>query len=122
MRFLLDMNMPVGFAEQLQAEGHEAVHAGSIGYRERADAEIFSHADHNNQIVVTLDLDFADIAASGRSPRPSVILLRLRSIRRSSLWDRLMVTIAETETALLAGAIVIVEDARIRIRRMPIEE
>lgn len=122
MRFLLDMNMPAGFAEQLQAEGHEAVHAGNIGYGERADVEIFSHADHNNQIVVTLDLDFADIAASCHHPGPSVILLRLRSIRRSRLWDRLMVTIAETEPALLAGSIVIVEDTRIRIRRMPIVE
>ena len=122
MRLLLDMNMPAEFAGQLQTIGHDAVHALDAGFGGRPDADIFEHAARENRIVVTFDLDFGEIAAVARYPGPGVILLRLRSIRRSRLWERLVVGIAQATAPLEAGAIVLVEDARIRVRRMPIEE
>ena len=48
-----------------------------------------------------------------------VVLLRLRLARHDYLRQRLQVAIAEAEEAPETGATVVVEDTRIRIRRMP---
>ena len=122
MRLLLDMNMPAVIAEQLRAAGHDVVHVLDVGYGAVPDLDIFKHAAEENRIVVTFDLDFGEIAALAEHPGPGIILLRLRAIRRARLWERLSISITETESALKAGAIVLVEDIRIRIRRMSIEE
>jgi predicted nuclease of predicted toxin-antitoxin system len=118
MRFLLDMNLPPAIAEQLRADGHDAVHALEAGLGNLPDAEIFERAAADDRVVITFDLDFGEIVGAAEHPRPGVILLRLRRAHRSYLWDRLRVAIAEAGDALEAGAILLVEDARIRIRRM----
>jgi|HubBroStandDraft_6_1064221.scaffolds.fasta_scaffold38952_3 predicted nuclease of predicted toxin-antitoxin system len=119
MRFLLDMNLPPAIAARLQAEGHDAIHGLNAGYGELSDYELFERAANDARIVVTFDLDFGEIGSAASRPTLGVVLLRLRSARQSSLWDRLRVAIAEAGEAMEAGALVVVEDARIRIRRMP---
>jgi predicted nuclease of predicted toxin-antitoxin system len=112
------MNLPPAIADRLRAEGHDAVHALEAGFSNMLDAEIFAQASQDRHVVVTFDLDFGEIVGAAMRPRSGVILLRLRRARQSYLWDRLRVGIAEAGDALEAGAIVLVEDARIRIRRM----
>lgn len=112
------MNMPPSFAERLQAEGHDAIHVLHRGLGDLPDREIFEHSAADDRIVVTFDLDFGEIAGAVGEPGPGVILLRLRLARPAYLWDRLRIAIAETSEALRAGAIVLVEDSRIRIRRV----
>lgn len=118
MRFLLDMNMPPSFAERLHAQGHEAVHALDAGLADRPDQQLFERATAENRIVVTFDLDFGEIAGAVTGNTCGVILLRLKLARPAYLWTRLQVAIAEAAEALQGGAIVVVEDSRIRIRRM----
>jgi predicted nuclease of predicted toxin-antitoxin system len=122
MRFLLDMNLPPAIAAWLRAEGHDAIHVLDGGYGNLPDREIFERAAADNRIVVTCDLDFGEIAGAATRPRAGVVLLRLKLARHSYLWDRLRVAIAAAGDALEAGAIVLVEDARIRVRRMQPEE
>ena len=118
MRFLLDMNLSPVIAGQLNAEGHDAVHALNAGYGELSDQEIFARAAAEGRIVVTFDLDFGEIAGLADPPGSGIIMLRLRQAHRPHLWDRLCVAIAEASDALSEGAVVLVEDARIRVRRM----
>jgi predicted nuclease of predicted toxin-antitoxin system len=66
------------------------------------------------------DLDFADIVAAAGDARVGVILLRLRSARTVRIIDRLDAVLPSVAQALEKGAVVIVEDARHRIRRLPI--
>ena len=68
---------------------------------------------------MTLDLDFGEIIGMTQGAGSSAILLRLRVARQPYLRERLRVAIAQAAEALAAGAIVLVEDARIRIRRIP---
>ena len=117
MRFLLDMNLSPEIGARLRAEGHDAIHALEAGYAELSDAELFRRAAEDRRIVVTFDLDFGDIAGPAGNLGTSVILLRLKLARPRYVWDRLRVAITRTEHALGAGAIVLVEDARIRVRR-----
>ena len=122
MRFLLDMNLPRALAGRLSAEGHDAAHVYDAGQGSLPDQDIFRQAAVDQRVVVTFDLDFGEIAGSANPRREGVILLRLRLTRQSHLWDRLRVAIEETGSALAAGAIVVVEDARIRVRRTGPEE
>lgn len=118
MRFLIDMNLSPSLAGQLRAEGHDVVHALDAGQAGSSDSEIFARADRERRVVVTFDLDFGEIAEGAHRRRSGVILLRLKRAGRSYLWDRLSIAIAEASEALEQGAIVLVEDARIRVRRV----
>jgi predicted nuclease of predicted toxin-antitoxin system len=115
---LLDMNLPPAIAARLRAEGHDAIHVRDAGYGNLPDREIFARAAEDHRIIVSCDLDFGEIAGSAAHPGSGVILLRLKLARQAYLWDRIQVAIAAAGDAMDAGAIVLVEDARIRIRRM----
>jgi predicted nuclease of predicted toxin-antitoxin system len=119
MRFLLDMNLPPVMADWLRADGHDAVHVREIGYASLPDREIFSRAAEEGRIVVTFDLDFGEIVSLTRGMASGIVLLRLRLARQPYLRERLRAAITEAAEALQGGAIVLVEDGRIRIRRMP---
>jgi predicted nuclease of predicted toxin-antitoxin system len=119
MRFLLDMNLPPAMADWLRSEGHDAVHVREIGLAQLPDREVFTRAAEDGRIVVTFDLDFGEMVGLAGAAGSGVVLLRLRLARQNHLRARLRAAIAEAEAALQAGAIVLVEDARVRIRRMP---
>src|ERR1700680_2456051 len=111
MRFLLDMNLPPAMADWLRADGHDAVHVREIGYTNLPDREIFSRAAEEGRIVVTFDLDFGEIVSLTRGVASGVV----RLARQPYLRERLRAAITEAAEALQAGAIVLVEDSRIRI-------
>jgi predicted nuclease of predicted toxin-antitoxin system len=109
------MNLPPTMADWLRSAGHDAVHVRELGLSDAPDREIFERAAANSRIVVTFDLDFGEIAGW-----PEVLRLRLPS--RQHLQQRLRVAISTAARALEAGAIVVVEDSRIRIRPRPASE
>jgi predicted nuclease of predicted toxin-antitoxin system len=119
MRFLCDMSLPLAMAEWLRSQGHDAVHIREIGLAHLPDHEIFERAADERRILVTLDLDFGEIAGMAGATGATVVLLRLRLARQDYLCRRLQTAIVEAAEALEAGATTVVEDARIRIRRMP---
>jgi predicted nuclease of predicted toxin-antitoxin system len=72
-------------------------------------------------VILTFDLDFAEIAATPGSALPSVVIFRMNNARVHWPIERLAVALGNAATALSTGAIVIVDDSRIRIRELPIE-
>ena len=119
MRLLLDMNLAPMMAEWLRAEGHDVVHVRVIGFMQSPDRNVFARAAEDARIVVTFDLDFGEIAGLSGATSSGVILLRLRLARKDYLLERLRAALNEAREALEVGATVVVEDTRIRIRRMP---
>lgn len=120
MRFLLDMGISVGVAAALRKLGHDATHLDESGLGKLSDEEVLRKADADQAVVVTHDLDFTDLLASGAARLPSVILFRLRDMRPSSVFARLEAVSAHHGDQLRAGAIVAVTEAQIRIRSLPI--
>jgi predicted nuclease of predicted toxin-antitoxin system len=70
--------------------------------------------------VVTFDLDFGEIAALSGGQLASVIVFRLRNTRVEHVIQRLGEALSPTAAALEKGAIVVVEEGRVRIRKLPI--
>ena len=72
-------------------------------------------------VIVSADTDFGTLLASERVVAPSVLLLRLRSPRRAAeISELLLANLDAVADELDQGAIVVVEDERIRVRRLPI--
>lgn len=120
MRFLADMGMGLRVVRRLRAHGHDAVHLAEQQLQRSPDHDIFAKARAEARIVLTFDLDFADIAAAAGGALPSVVIFRLREASAPTVISRLTTVLDSAAPMLLSGAIVSVEDHRIRIRSLPI--
>ncbi|MCB2264077.1 MAG: DUF5615 family PIN-like protein [Candidatus Thiosymbion ectosymbiont of Robbea hypermnestra] len=78
MKIVLDMNIPQGWKELLEARGHETIHWREIGEIRAEDTEIMEWARQNQFIVFTHDLDFGSLLYATNANKPSVILVFAR--------------------------------------------
>lgn len=120
MRFLADMGVAMRVVEWLREQGHDARHVREEGLQRLPDDQIFAKAITENRIVVTFDLDFGEIVAVSSRQTVSVVIFRLRNTRTPHVIERLGVVLQEAGQALAQGAVVVAEEARLRIRRLPI--
>jgi len=104
----------------LRAAGHEASHLRDEGLQRLPNGEIFAKAVAEDRIVITLDLDFGEIIAASGGRLTSVILFRLRDTRSDTVIRRLSDVLSDSGEELTQGAIVVVDDSRHRVRRLPI--
>ena len=120
MKVLLDMNLSPAWAEVLARAGHDAVHWSAIGDPRASDAELLAWARENRRVVMTLDLDFSIILALSRSAGPSVVQLRAPDATPAALGATLCATLAEHAASLDQGAILTLDEARSRVRILPL--
>jgi predicted nuclease of predicted toxin-antitoxin system len=120
MRFLADGGISPRTVEFLTQRGHEAVHVRTLGMQRAADPEIVERARADSSVVLTFDLDFGEVLALGVLDRPSVIIFRVSDERSSSVNQRLSAVLAERSAELDSGALILVEDTRYRVRKLPI--
>lgn len=120
MRFLADMGVSMRVVEWLRSTGHDAIHLRDEGLQKLPNGEIFQKAIREERIVLTFDLDFGEIVAGSGGGSVSVILFRLRNTRADFLIQRLKSVLEQSTEELAQGAVVLVEDGRHRVRRMPI--
>lgn len=120
MRFLADMGIALRIVEWLRSEGHNVSHLREEGLHCLPNGEIFQKAAVEHRILLTFDLDFGEIIALSEGRTVSVILFRLHNTRTPHVIDRLRAVLKESASALEEGAIIIVEESRHRIRRLPL--
>jgi predicted nuclease of predicted toxin-antitoxin system len=120
MRFLADAGISPKTVDFLIGLGHDAVHVRSIGLERSADRALVARAQADGQVIVSFDLDFGDILALGVLDKPSAIILRLGDERADSVNRHLSVVLAERQDDLESGALILVEDRRYRVRKLPI--
>jgi predicted nuclease of predicted toxin-antitoxin system len=119
MKFLADAGISPKTVAFLNGAGHDAVHVRKIGLQRATDAEIVRRARQEGRIVLTFDLDFGEILALGVADTPSVVIFRLSDETSASVNWRLGAVIAERRSELEAGALIVVEDGRYRMRPLP---
>lgn len=120
MRFLADAGISPRTVELLSQHGHDVVHVRTLGMDRATDRAIVERARAEARVVLTFDLDFGDILALGVRDKPSVIILRLADERSEIVNARLATLLKERSQELEAGALILVEDTRYRVRRLPI--
>ena len=120
MKFLADMGVSQGAVLDLRERGHEVISLREEHLERMSDAAILDKAKREGSIVLTFDLDYGDLLATTIQFFPSVVIFRLHNQSPPSVISRLAEVISSCGEDLSAGTIVIVEQTRYRVRRLPI--
>lgn len=116
MRFKLDENLSPTIAGLLAEAGHDTATVAQRGLGGAEDPDIASVCLAEGRILLTLDLDFADVRAYPPHRYPGLVVLRIgnQSPRRQmEVVSRMLPSLSGRS---LQGQLWIVEDSRIRIR------
>ncbi len=77
MRFKTDENLPIEVAQLLVNSGYDVKTVNEQQLQGAKDSVIFDVCNNEQRILVTLDLDFADINIYPPEKSPGIIVLRV---------------------------------------------
>ncbi len=118
--FLADMGISQTTVKWLKEQGFDAFHVRDMNMHRATDTEILEKARNHEHIVLTCDLDFGEILSATGEDCPSVVIFRLENEKPEHINKRLKQVLQESLEALIQGAIIVVEEGRHRIRKLPI--
>ena len=107
-------------AQGLCVAGHDAVHVRDLGLSSADDDPVLDKAAQEGRVVLAEDVDFGTILAARGTSKPSVVTFRCRFKSPDRLLPLLLKHLPSFQADLEAGSIVVIEDARIRVRSLPI--
>jgi len=78
LKFKVDENLPLEFASCLRDAGYDAETAGSEELSGANDAKLFERCQAESRVLITLDLDFANVYAYPPHSSAGIVVLRPR--------------------------------------------
>lgn len=121
MRLLIDNNLSPLLAERFKAAGHDSVHVRDIGLQAATDSVVLERAQAENRVLISADTDFSTLLARSRAASPSVLLIRRLTGRRAvDQFEIIQANLPSVADDLAAGAVVVISDYRVRVRRLPL--
>ena len=116
MKFLLDANIPYS-AKELFESPDEATHVRDVGLADASDEKILAFARVAKSVLITRDLDFANIILHPASEHYGVIVLRIPShFKLKHIISLLRVFFSRIKGEVLMKRLTILEPGRFRIR------
>lgn len=120
MKFLVDMPLSPAVAAWLSDKGHDAVHASEIGLAAAPDPEILKRAQDEERVIITADLDYPRLLAMAGERSPGLLLFRGGNFSERECVARLQQVLRAMPETDLVRSIIVVEEDRLRRRRLPI--
>lgn len=120
VQLVVDMNLSAEWIAELAQHGWSAVHWSTIGDPRAEDTEIMGWALANGYVVFTHDLDFGTMLALTRATGPSVLQVRGQNVLPEHMGPVVIAALQKHDADLAAGAIVVVEERKLRVRVLPL--
>jgi predicted nuclease of predicted toxin-antitoxin system len=120
VKLLADQNVSRKVVDKLREAGLDVVRVGDVLNPRATDAEILAEAERRGAIILSHDQDFSTLLAASGMARPSLVNLRVSYVDVDQLSRVIIRVLGSTREDLDAGAVVTVDDTRVRIRRLPI--
>jgi predicted nuclease of predicted toxin-antitoxin system len=106
----------------MKARNYDALHVRDLGMATASDDAILARAAQDGRVLISRDADFSALLALGALNWPSFVHLRIPSVNRPEQQADLLIAALEQAVGdLERGAIVTLQDGRLRIRRLPVE-
>jgi predicted nuclease of predicted toxin-antitoxin system len=116
MRFKLDENLPIDAAKILNDQGHDASTVFDEKMTGAADTAVASICQTETRILITLDLDFADIRTYPPRNYPGLIVLRLQRTDARYVIDFFPRLLHLLNSEPMQHRLWILDEKRLRIR------
>jgi predicted nuclease of predicted toxin-antitoxin system len=118
VRFFLDANMPRSAVSALTQLGHEVEFSRDIGMANDRDEAIAARARETQAVLVTRDLDFADVRRYPPEQYAGIVVLRLPDDAIAPDIVNVVERFAGNPafTSQLAGRLAVVDESRVRFR------
>jgi predicted nuclease of predicted toxin-antitoxin system len=120
VKILADQKVSRKVVDKLRAAGLDVVRVGEALNPRASDVDILAEAERRGAIILSHDQDFSTLLAASGMARPSLVNLRVSYVDADQLSRVIISVLRSTGEDLDAGAVVTVDDTRVRIRRLPI--
>jgi len=116
IRFKLDENLPRDAEALLRNAGHEVDNALEERLGGSPDAQVLDTCRSGSRVLVTFDLDFADIRLYPPASHPGIWVLRSATQSIESTLALLRAALSLLDTESTENRLWIIEEGRVRIR------
>jgi predicted nuclease of predicted toxin-antitoxin system len=116
MKLKLDENLSRHLKPILIEIGHDVLTAADENLLSHPDTEIAQAAKAEARMLLTLDIEFADLRKSPPGSHPGVILFRPLSLSPLSVNTFITDSVRRTNLAKLAPCVAVVDPVHVRIR------
>jgi predicted nuclease of predicted toxin-antitoxin system len=122
MKILIDMNLSPDWVSWFAAGEIDSVHWSNVGDPKAQDREIMRYAHDRGYVVFTHDLDFGSLLAATNAQGPSVIQVRTQNVLSQQIAKMVIRVLKESESTLEDGALITIDEAKARIRVLPLRK
>jgi predicted nuclease of predicted toxin-antitoxin system len=117
VKLKLDENLSRHLKVPLALEGFDVDTAEAEGLAGRPDTEVAACAKSADRVLLTLDVEFADLRKFPLGTHPGVVLFRPRSLSPGVVNAFVLEFVRSSGLAGIEGCVVVVDRNRVRIRR-----
>lgn len=105
----------------LREAGHDAAHVRDYGMQAAPDEQVMDRARDEGRVLISADTDFGTLLSRQHAAAPSVMLVRrLVGRRAKDMTEVILANLTAVEGDLAIGAVVVLGDDTLRVRRLPI--
>ena len=120
IQLVIDMNLSPDWVDLLSKHAWRCTHWSTNGDPRATDSEIMGWARKNDHVVFTHDLDFGTMLAVTHASGPSVIQVRGQNVLPDHMGSIVLAALKQHERDLAAGALVVVDESKSRVRVLPL--
>jgi len=116
MRFKIDENLPIELIGILKTAGYSGMTASEQELNGKPDSKVINKCREEEYILVSLDLDFADIRLYPPEKYAGLIIIRVKNQDRHNIIETFRKIMPNLKHENIKGTLWIVDENSIRIR------